>query len=435
MLSRPPKVDISMGERNRRFSEKGKGISVSNQRLLTNKAYTPSRVDRLSDIEDKLKSRDRVKSQERNSKILNIYAALESFGQVGKSTGFQKQERKEDKGREKKNSIDFGASSSAFYRSKRVTSTPDRTDRSRVDRFSANEQNLPRRNSRPNMEMVKIHDVLKNPVKTPDLTKRYIETHHHVPQPNLHFKEHYGSTKENSRFLERTKNTEMQAETGSTASKNPIALSSKSIFMPGFLSANLASKSKDRILNSLKETRTKLDRSSDKMSQDLREFKPKYHSHLTDLAKLNPKPEEETKSMIFFGQSHATYNNTLLKHDLSYFERIISRDYLSVSSQTGNLKDASFSLFFQDCKEQVQILKMIEDDQIRGESIRASLITLPMSLKTRCIYVDLDETLVRTEREQEGKKYDDIVNIRAMDGEIEVKLLLFSELGCFTGRL
>lgn len=406
----------------------------SKARLLSGSHYTPSRRSGLADIEDKLNPRDKSQSQERNARIMNIYATLDS---IGPSAANQSQTKFKPKFEQaplsKKSSILEGTNISNsfnfYYKKKGATPEPSKVKSEYFGKILGNE--MGKSNNSQDSSSVKINQILKFHSKTPQSSLRYNKNSHQHTPSNVGLKRDIFESELNKSSVE---SRPLQAETGSTVSKGIGTLSTKSIPPVKDLPSQLQSSSKDRILNSLNQTRERLNRSSDNISEDLHDFKPNYHSNISDLLKKKSISSLDAKSKLFQGHSHGTYTNTLLKPEISYFERIISRDYLLITPQTGNLKDTAFSLFIEDCKEQVQLLNVIENSYHQNEVIKAPLTTLPMSLKTRCIFVDLDETLVRTEKEVPGKKYDDVVSIRTIEGDIEASLNLFSMWEFFIGH-
>jgi hypothetical protein len=397
-----------------RLDDISRSISMARQKLLGGKQFTPLRSQKLVDFEDQLKQRRQEKSEERKAKILNIYAALGTVG--AKLSAPIIPPRKDQQFDKKKGSFDASASSSSkFISSKRAIQTPDFISKTRADNSKTDEDRFANLKSK-----VKITDVLKKTQKTPEPVRRYIEEHHQVPHPDPKYKEHYGTNRQTKYLFN---SNMMQAETGSTASKVSTQLSilsSHEVSAQRHLNQQPPTKSRERIFHRLKDTKDRLSTQNDNVASDLKDFKPTYHSHLSDLLKAKDISFPDTKAKTFYGQSLGTYTNSMLKPDTSYFERILAKDYLTVSGQTGNLKDSAFALFLDDCRDQVRILRQIEDEIALGEHYRPQMLMLPMSLKTRCLFVDLDETLVRTEKEVPGKKYDEVVSITASDGQTEV---------------
>lgn len=96
----------------------------------------------------------------------------------------------------------------------------------------------------------------------------------------------------------------------------------------------------------------------------------------------------------------------------SFFQKIFDEDY-----KTCLLTDLELKKDIQECREQLDIFLECRAKRSLSQS---KLVTLPMSMKFKCIFLDLDETLVRTEKYCIGKKYDETVLIKTQDAGLEV---------------
>lgn len=183
---------------------------------------------------------------------------------------------------------------------------------------------------------------------------------------------------------------------------------------------------KDRLLDLLNSTKEKLNETRTRL---------KIESSINNLSKqdLQPKVEDPAETNGSFKRlsakqcpsvislktitnpfSNSQFRNAFSKPSFSettFFQKVINKEYKS------EVKERNFELFIEDVKEQLKIKEAI--DQFRRASDRKS-ITLPLSVHKRCLFFDLDETLVRTELRDQFKSYNEIVTIQTIDGRSEV---------------
>ena len=147
-------------------------------------------------------------------------------------------------------------------------------------------------------------------------------------------------------------------------------------------------------------------------------FKPQFHSKLLEAMSIGNRKvslaenRSQSSSNLKSGQSVNLRTFLGRQSEPSYFERIKDREYLSDSP------DRQFLLFVEDMHEQVRVCKSL--DQLR-KSHERRLSGLPSSVHRRCVFLDLDETLVRTEQRDHLKAYDEVFHMLGPDGKSEVR--------------
>ena len=177
-------------------------------------------------------------------------------------------------------------------------------------------------------------------------------------------------------------------------------------------------------------------------AQDLpSEFRPSFHSKLADLlASKNsssqifkkaqpedpssPSAQQEPHQSLLFStkqssavaqsQSQALIpksSSASIHSGATFFAKILHQEYLKYTHAGAH---SQFALFIEDTKDQLVILSLIKPRILRSELIGS--ISCPLSTKSRLIFIDLDETLVRTELEDPYRRYDNLITVKGKQG-------------------
>jgi len=440
VLSQPSLTD-------KKFSDISHAISQTKEKLFPHKYSTPGRLgssvnkftnsSESRDLREESFSSKLNKTSERQSNILNVYAALDSTPINSSSKrAFEVLKAKNEKVVQKPQTRVF-----SNYPPKDILDA--------------------RRDSQINV--VKLREVLypeagRNIIYRPPSTQASIraETGSNIEQrmatPGKEVRSRHNISISNDisgnqrsasreRILEKLKSTKDKLNISSNSSNftSELAAKSSSLLKPGSLLSHL-NKLHSSPLND-RRMGAKLDDDTTSLS----EFKPSFHSKLEKLFSVrnyNQPPidtkAQDSSNLLTAVAHHQPQTPSLLssaaspsrlatllgansspgnlhpqhQHQISvgqtFFSRILHKDYLKPNA---TLPYTPFGLFIDDCKEQAAIMKIMSEYYESKTSSSLPGVTLPPSSKSRVLFLDLDETLVRTEKEELYKRYDATVNI------------------------
>jgi carboxy-terminal domain RNA polymerase II polypeptide A small phosphatase len=407
-----------------KLEEISRNIAVTRHRLLFNKSQTPQKLEKptsnqKADLQLEIKP-DSGEKQDRLTKILNIYAFL------GPDRGEETPQKKDSSlVGAKKSSLSIEIGSNLFASSRPNTESKDRLPKHGF--VEAKDQT-------PLATAVKLRQkakAAKQQVGKPTVAPATLSSETAGSKFSLLFgaKQPQGGREQAQNRTVSPSNAPKKLQSKSVekllASNSQSRDSSKqqALFRETnarFAAApqHMSASGKERILDLLNLTKEKLNHSQHRNFTDSSlAFKPQFHSKLLEAMAVGSRKMSlaENRSLsstnLKSGQSVNLRSYLGRQAEPSYFERIRDREYLAESS------DRQFMLFVEDVQEQTRVWKSLE--RLRT-GFERKVACLAPSVHRRCVFLDLDETLVRTEQRDNLKAYDEVLQMAAPDGKTEV---------------
>ena len=397
---------------------------MTRHRLLFNKSQTPQKQEKLANIQKAdLQPECRPdfgNKQDRLTKILNIYAFL------GPEYGEETPQKKDSPfPGQKKSSLSIEIGSNLFAASRPNTESRERLPDSG---FAAVKDQTPLASA------VKLRQKARA-AKQPGDKIVVAPAAHSSESAGFKFGLLFGARQANGSRETQSRNCSL-----SNASKKPHTKSVEKLFSSNaptrestsqqaavketnqrFAAAphNYSFSGKERVLDLLNMTKEKLNYSQHRNCADATAgFKPQFHSKLLEAMNVGNRKmslgenRSQSTSNLKSGQSVNLRSFLGRQAEPSFFERIKDREYLADSS------DRQFMLFVEDIQEQVRIWSAL--DRLRTGAEKKT-VSLTGSVHRRCVFLDLDETLIRTEQRDNLKAYDEVFYMTGPDGKTEVR--------------